>query len=616
MCENEDVAHLRLDGYRNVYVRKRTLDLKIGNSALHLRVQLHMCIQGKVLVCVQGDTEEIAKSVKTYLLSIQSETCCSILTLEKEQVFGKPKSRAQAVKVIESYCRHDDDVLCIFIFLGEDEVVDRFWGRRIVCSSLEEISKLGKSVTFVDCGIGEEDLAYWEEIYHGMSGISLMKDEEESRFQLIQQKVLEGSGDNVANIGDNWHINSWAPERISPRSTTSTTASPETAFPFTQDKGNSYPDAPSLPETEREMPQFDIGPDEYVPQVPAGYVCMVGYHQFESEDLKSRMTSSKDLDRMKGCFEKLGFEVIRTQQLTADETLEYFRSCVKKYESLKKKPEMIICVISSHGEESIDRQIHGPAIKEHHIFCKDGQAVKTSDIIRLFQTTDLKGINKTFLLQACSSVSELGYSTKTDEGTDVAVLGDPNTEERSTDSTTNKSFLGQVKGGSMADAKGRRMKETVPVPKISDTPVSSPTVDIQNIKLPVPSEELPPPPAMIMEKPFVAKMKEDEKPENVVYTPEVCLNDMMVVFASASGKYAYSHEREGGWLFWALEETLNEKIKDQAKEIDLHDVLREVTCKFSLRNLEIKGETLKCVCCVHHRLRKDIVIKVPPQERK
>ena len=47
MCENEDVAHLRLDGYRNVYVRKRTLDLKIGNSALHLRVQLHMCIQGK-----------------------------------------------------------------------------------------------------------------------------------------------------------------------------------------------------------------------------------------------------------------------------------------------------------------------------------------------------------------------------------------------------------------------------------------------------------------------------------------------------------------------------------------------------------------------------------------
>ncbi|KAK3090450.1 hypothetical protein FSP39_011960 [Pinctada imbricata] len=46
MCENEDVAHLRLDGYRNVYVRKRTLDLKIGNSALHLRVQLHMCIQG------------------------------------------------------------------------------------------------------------------------------------------------------------------------------------------------------------------------------------------------------------------------------------------------------------------------------------------------------------------------------------------------------------------------------------------------------------------------------------------------------------------------------------------------------------------------------------------
>ncbi|KAK3085551.1 hypothetical protein FSP39_005213 [Pinctada imbricata] len=47
MCENEDVAHLRLDGYRNVYVRKRTLELKIGNSVLHLRVQLHMCIQGK-----------------------------------------------------------------------------------------------------------------------------------------------------------------------------------------------------------------------------------------------------------------------------------------------------------------------------------------------------------------------------------------------------------------------------------------------------------------------------------------------------------------------------------------------------------------------------------------
>ncbi|KAK3099725.1 hypothetical protein FSP39_008598 [Pinctada imbricata] len=42
MCENEDVAHLRLNGYRNVNVRKRTLDLKIGNSALHLRVQLHM----------------------------------------------------------------------------------------------------------------------------------------------------------------------------------------------------------------------------------------------------------------------------------------------------------------------------------------------------------------------------------------------------------------------------------------------------------------------------------------------------------------------------------------------------------------------------------------------
>ncbi|KAK3095633.1 hypothetical protein FSP39_016948 [Pinctada imbricata] len=49
MCENEDVAHLRLNGYRNVYVRKRTLDLKIGNSALHLRVQLHMCIHGKDL---------------------------------------------------------------------------------------------------------------------------------------------------------------------------------------------------------------------------------------------------------------------------------------------------------------------------------------------------------------------------------------------------------------------------------------------------------------------------------------------------------------------------------------------------------------------------------------
>ena len=47
MCENEDVAHLRLGGNRNVYIRKRTLDLKIGNSALQLGVQLHMCIQEK-----------------------------------------------------------------------------------------------------------------------------------------------------------------------------------------------------------------------------------------------------------------------------------------------------------------------------------------------------------------------------------------------------------------------------------------------------------------------------------------------------------------------------------------------------------------------------------------
>ncbi|KAK3106180.1 hypothetical protein FSP39_014402 [Pinctada imbricata] len=54
MCENEDVAHLRLDRYRNVYVRKRTLDLKIGNSALHLRVQQHMCIQGKALPIFQN----------------------------------------------------------------------------------------------------------------------------------------------------------------------------------------------------------------------------------------------------------------------------------------------------------------------------------------------------------------------------------------------------------------------------------------------------------------------------------------------------------------------------------------------------------------------------------
>ncbi|XP_022341801.2 caspase-6-like [Crassostrea virginica] len=84
-----------------------------------------------------------------------------------------------------------------------------------------------------------------------------------------------------------------------------------------------------------------------------------------------------------------------------------------------------------------------------------------------------------------------------------------------------------------------------------------------------------------------------------------CYNDSLVMFSSASGKYAWFDEKEGGWLLIALDRVLSSRSGEDLLSL-LTEVCGDVATREVVNPSIQRAHRSKSTACVYHKLCKDI----------
>ncbi|KAJ8309754.1 hypothetical protein KUTeg_011619 [Tegillarca granosa] len=134
-----------------------------------------------------------------------------------------------------------------------------------------------------------------------------------------------------------------------------------------------------------------------------------------------RFGATKDLKNMKKLFTRLGFSVKEYSNLTAGEIEDNLKK-IAELEKKKPKADCFVCVISSHGEQTVESEPGGyVTYHKHTVVGVDGESVETANLISLFEDKNcasLKGKPKFFFIQACRADK---YFLGKDEGWDSGV---------------------------------------------------------------------------------------------------------------------------------------------------------------------------------------------------
>ena len=77
-----------------------------------------------------------------------------------------------------------------------------------------------------------------------------------------------------------------------------------------------------------------------------------------------------------------------------------------------------------------------------------------------------------------------------------------------------------------------------------------------------------------------------------------------------SGKYAWSEDREGGWLLTALDRVLSSRSGEDLLSL-LTEVCGDVATKEAFDSNDERRDRTKSTACVYHKLCKDIYFPSP-----
>ncbi|XP_034280192.1 caspase-9 isoform X1 [Pantherophis guttatus] len=160
--------------------------------------------------------------------------------------------------------------------------------------------------------------------------------------------------------------------------------------------GKAPPHQPSQPDPVGEKPKMDSEMVYPLNSEPCGYCLIINNVHFDKDtDLKRRLGSDIDRQRLEKRFQALHFEVLTKEDLTAQEIAQELQSLAgRDHSSL----DCCMVVILSHGCESYHIQIPGAIIGT------DGQRIPVQKVVSYFNGShcpSLRGKPKLFLIQAC-----------------------------------------------------------------------------------------------------------------------------------------------------------------------------------------------------------------------
>ncbi|KAG8142480.1 hypothetical protein E2320_006370 [Naja naja] len=153
---------------------------------------------------------------------------------------------------------------------------------------------------------------------------------------------------------------------------------------------------PALPGPMEEQPQRDSGMVYPLNSEPCGYCLIINNVHFDKDtDLKHRLGSNIDRQRLEKRFRALHFEVLTKEDLTAQEIAKELQGLARRDHS---SLDCCVVVILSHGCMSYHIQIPGA------IFGTDGQRIPVQKVVSYFNGShcpSLRGKPKLFFIQAC-----------------------------------------------------------------------------------------------------------------------------------------------------------------------------------------------------------------------
>lgn len=280
---------------------------------------------------------------------------------------------------------------------------------------------------------------------------------------------------------------------------------------------------------------------------------------------KNRPGDTGDYQRMCEIFRELGFVLHNHRNLTAEELWRAANEAASARE-MHENADCFACVIASHGEEMELRKDGNVKVLEHVIIGTDGQAIRTRDIVELFDSDnceELENKPKFFFIQACRT----GKHTKLgmDQGHVIKIESTQLPED------------GHKRQVDDIDSRHSEEEE-------SDTRHAS-------------SAEV-----------FLDTVRRFHQVSEVE-----CPDDTLLMFASLSRNFAVRNSVNGGWLLTSLYSQLKDSIvSGNLWTTDFLDILQCVLQNMTTKNFR-PGDTMSPLYlafspgCLTHKLTKDVI---------
>uniref|UniRef100_A0A8W8J570 Uncharacterized protein n=1 Tax=Magallana gigas TaxID=29159 RepID=A0A8W8J570_MAGGI len=361
----------------------------------------------------------------------------------------------------------------------------------------------------------------------------------------------------------------------------------------------------------------------------------------EGEDRRGGADS--DLKYMKKTFKRLGFKVDCHKNVTKSDLVSLLNGCSQH---MLTSYDCFVFAISSHGMEFVQKDKMGNSVQQHVIKMFDGEYIYTKDILDYFTDRKCKALKnkpKLFFIQACripetksthdqydagvgfdSGISTHnkkggqdqrttrdktdfggssgGTETDSDEESDVSDTDVEEDESSLSDSDIEPTAKGQGAGGN-GDSNSHSAAD-------ENENASGVTADLEDDIDPAKRRRLYP-----LESGGSgddidpARGRKIYPPAPLEFTLVPCHNDMLIMFASPQGHYAFRNKTDGSYMLQLLYKCVEKYYANGGlaqNQTNFLDVLRDVTTQMSeMKFMGSKEYTI--VPCIVHKLRKDVI---------